>query len=128
MTQSNKKLSAVQTKLNRLEAQKASLEHRQKTHNKQQRMMRTRTLIQVGGLVSITGLLDRFDIALGEDLQTDLNQMDKAATLLGVFIRVIEQIPDDLSQDDLNALKERGIALMKIHSADTHYNKQKPNK
>jgi Conjugal transfer protein TraD len=117
MTESNKRLTAVQTKLNRLPSQKAALEHGQKTYNKQKRMQRTRTLIQVGGLVSLTGLLDRFDIHLGEDLQIDLNQMDKAATLLGVFICVMEQIPHDLWESDVKALKDKGIALMKMHGA-----------
>lgn len=117
----NNKLNRVQQKLNQLHAQKAALNHQTRAKNKQARMQRTRTLIQVGGILSITGLLEKFNIEIGEDLQSDTNQMDKAAILLGVFMRVMEQIPNDLTQEEMNALKQKGISKMKMHTSHHVY-------
>ena len=92
------KIKAIDAKLNRLRAQKNALEFREKNASKQLRMKRTRTLIQTGGLLSVAGLLDRFSIELGDDLQVDSNNHDKAATLLGVFISLIEQLPHEFTK------------------------------
>jgi hypothetical protein len=114
-------LSRVEQKLNQLHAQKAALTHKTRSKSKQERMLRTRTLIQVGGIISITGLLEKFNIELGEDLQSDTNQMDKAAVLLGVFMRVMEQIPNDLTSEEINALKQKGITKMNMHNSEYVY-------
>lgn len=111
------KLKAIDIKLNRLRAQKNMLDMREKNMNKQHRMKRTRTLIQVGGLLSVAGLLDRFSINLGEDLQMDMQQHDKAATLLGVFVSLLEQLPHEFTDTEREALKNKGIRAMKMHEA-----------
>ncbi len=116
-----KNIKAIDTQLNRLRAQKNALEFRQKNDSKQLRMMRTRTLIQTGGLLSVAGLLDRFSIILGEDLQVDSQNHDKAATLLGVFITLMEQLPHEFTDEELNALKNKGIRAMQMHEKKIGY-------
>lgn len=115
--ENTKKLKAIDVKLNRLRAQKNMLDMREKNMSKQLRMKRTRTLIQVGGLLSVAGLLDRFSINLGEDLQMDMQQHDKAATLLGVFVSLLEQLPHEFTDTEIEALKNKGIRAMKMHEA-----------
>ena len=105
-----RKLSAIEINLNRLKAKRAVLEHQQKTATKRERMQRTRTLIQLGGLLSVVKLTEKFDIYLGDDLQNDLDCHDKAMTLLGLFVSVIDQLPETI---DTEALKQKGISFMK---------------
>jgi len=50
--------------------------------NQIDRKFRTRTLIQIGGLVQKSGLMATFNIQVGEDLQ-DYESLCKAARLLG---------------------------------------------
>lgn len=115
------KIKAIDEKLNRLRAQKNALAFREKNVSKQFRMKRTRTLIQTGGLLSVAGLLERFSIALGDDLQMDSENHDKAATLLGVFISLVEQLPHEFTKVELEALKNKGIRAMKMHEAKNSY-------
>ena len=115
------KIKAIDAKLNRLRAQRNALEFREKNASKQLRMKRTRTLIQTGGLLSVAGLLDRFSIELGDDLQVDSHNHDKAATLLGVFISLLEQLPHEFTKAELEALKNKGIRAMKMHEAKVNY-------
>ena len=117
LDENTKKLKAIDVKLNRLRAQKNMLDMREKNVSKQLRMKRTRTLIQVGGLLSVAGLLDRFSINLGEDLQMDMQQHDKAATLLGVFVSLLEQLPHEFTDTEIETLKNKGIRAMKMHEA-----------
>ena len=53
-------LKVINTKINRLRSQKTALEFKEKSQTKQQRMKRTRTLIQTGGLLKVAGILERF--------------------------------------------------------------------
>jgi hypothetical protein len=114
-------LKVINTKLNRLRAQKTALEFKEKSQTKQQRMKRTRALIQTGGLLKVAGILERFSITLGDDLQSDQNNHDKAATLLGVFVSLIEQLPHEFTEDELKALKNKGIRAMQVHEAKLNY-------
>jgi hypothetical protein len=114
-------LKVINTKINRLRAQKTALEFKEKSQTKQQRMKRTRTLIQTGGLLKVAGILERFSITLGDDLQSDQNNHDKAATLLGVFVSLIEQLPHEFTEDELKALKNKGIRAMQVHEAKLNY-------
>ena len=52
----------------------------------QQRAARTRTLIQIGGLVVKSGIIEKLGIKIGADLQKDEIQKKKAHALLGMFI------------------------------------------
>ena len=72
------KLSSIEANLNRLKARRAALEHQEKAITKRERMQRTRTLIQLGGLLSKVRLTDVFDITSGDDLQGDSECHDKA--------------------------------------------------
>jgi len=103
--------SKIETKLNRLRSQKANLQHRLKSREKTKRNARTRTLIQIGGLVDLTPLLSICNIELGDDLQLD--HPDKAATLLGIFASCANQLPENVSDDNLQKFKETGIKLLK---------------
>jgi Conjugal transfer protein TraD len=51
-----------------------------------QRAARTRTLIQLGGLLVKSKLVERFGIELGADLQQDETQKKKAYALLGLLL------------------------------------------
>ncbi len=50
------------------------------------RKARTRTLIQVGGLVEKAGLLQALNIQLGDDLQQNSECFENTAILMGALI------------------------------------------
>jgi hypothetical protein len=60
------------------------------------RRARTRTLIQLGGLVEKSGLTDLLDIELGQDLQQDGECFESNAILLGGLL----ELKNTLNQDD----------------------------
>ena len=70
----------IKREINKLTMTESRLRHRL-------RQSRTRTLIQIGGLVSLTPLLDFCDIVLGEDLQSSESQ-HKANLLLGILNQI----------------------------------------
>ncbi len=47
---------------------------------------RTRTLIQLGGLIEKSGILPYLNIYMGDDLQQDENLKEEGATLLGDLV------------------------------------------
>ncbi|RYE13822.1 MAG: hypothetical protein EOP34_07970, partial [Rickettsiales bacterium] len=59
------------------------------TQNNASRKSRTRTLIQLGGLIDKAGITKLFDIDLGDDLQSDTYSREKAISLLGFLIESI---------------------------------------
>ena len=69
------------SRLNRLRANRTALLHQSGKSSKRQRKARTRTLIQLGGLVHKCGLTEKFGIELGEDLQGDEKAREKAKML-----------------------------------------------
>lgn len=71
----------MNTRLNRLRAERASLQNKLGHSSKKQRRARTRTLIQLGGLIHKCGLTEKFGIELGEDLQADEVAREKAKEL-----------------------------------------------
>lgn len=83
--------------------------NKQKKHTDSLRKMRTRTLIQLGGLIEKSGMTAFFNIELGEDLQADLDQYDKAATLLGFLSETLEEF----DENKLNEWTRIGIRIMK---------------
>lgn len=114
MTMNNhfsEELSNIEVKINRLLSQKAALKNRLKKRENSQRKARTRTLIQLGGLLNLTPLLSICDIELGDDLQ--LEHPDKAATLLGLLVCLSEQLSEPKSSEDLKNFKDVGIRLLK---------------
>lgn len=50
------------------------------------RKARTRTLIQLGGLLEKTGMVETFGISLGSDLQKDLYHQASVAALTGALL------------------------------------------
>ena len=52
-----------------------------------QRSARVRSLIQIGGLVVKSGIIEKLGIEIGADLQKNEEQKRKAYTLLGLLIR-----------------------------------------
>lgn len=72
------------------------------------RKTRTRTLIQLGGLVEKSGLLSLLELNLGDDLQRDPECFESVATLMGA----LGEIQDRLSREDADTQKilwcERG--------------------
>lgn len=54
------------------------------------RKARTRTLIQLGGLIEKTGLLDFVELETGQDLQKDPDTFEGTATLMGALLSLKE--------------------------------------
>ena len=108
------KIDTLQVQLNRLQSKKALLQNRLKQALKSERKARTRTLIQMGGLVTMIGLSDLCDIREGEDLQLDINALDKAAVLLGILEETLSSLPSTLSEPDLERFKQIGIRRLKM--------------
>jgi len=105
------KLDKIKISLNRLQAQKSALEFKLKKQENKQRKARTRTLIQLGGLLDITPLPSICEINLGDDLQ--LEYLDKAATLLGILVTAANQLPDTVCENVLAQFKNIGIKFLK---------------
>jgi len=110
--ETSKNITDLEAQINRLKSQKAALETKLKMDSKRDRMQRTRTLIQVGGLVSLSGLLDRFGITLGDDLQLNQEAKEKSKIITGVLMSVMEQLPPHLSDTDLKRLSKKGESVM----------------
>ncbi|MDR3179627.1 MAG: conjugal transfer protein TraD [Holosporaceae bacterium] len=106
-----KKLAKTEIQMNRLRAQKAALSFKIKHQQNSERKARTRTLIQMGGLLEITPLPSICNINLGDDLQLD--HPEKSATLLGLLLHISEQIIDTVSSDDLEKFRKIGVNYLK---------------
>jgi Conjugal transfer protein TraD len=110
-----RKTDDIQIKLNRLYAKKASLDLKLKTKINKSRKSRTRTLIQVGGLVNMLGLLDYCEIKLGDDLQTDFEAKQKALTLLGMLVNLQEQFSNQLTTPaQIQEFQKKGNRAIKM--------------
>lgn len=81
------------------------------------RKSRTRTLIQAGGLLNVSGLLEYCNIKTGSDLQSNLEEKDKAAILLGILHDCFTKLPHSPSEDEINAWLKNGVNILK----STHY-------
>jgi hypothetical protein len=75
-----------------------------------ERQNRTRLLIQVGGLVQKSGLMDAFHIQVGDDLQ-DYESLHKAARLLGFLSHSLELF--DESQATMSEYERTGERLLR---------------
>lgn len=106
----------IQVKINRLQSQKAALENKLKITNRPLRKARTRTLIQMGGLINMLNLPSICGINEGEDLQTDFEASDKAAVLLGMLAHLEDSLPPVLSDQVIAQFKQKGIRVIKNHT------------
>ncbi|MBA4118860.1 MAG: conjugal transfer protein TraD [Candidatus Puniceispirillum sp.] len=60
-----------------------------------QRRARTRTLIQLGGLVDKAGLVSFFNLEMGKDLQQEINLAPNVATLMGALLHLRHALEED---------------------------------
>lgn len=90
-----------------------------------ERRARTRTLIQAGGLLNLSGLLEFCSIEEGEDLQYDLESRYKAATLLGILSETFQTLVENPDPKQILKFRNLGTLLMKQSSARTSYQKLK---
>jgi len=67
------------------------------TYSNYSRKMRTRTLIQLGGLIEKSGLLEKLEITMGADLQKDEDLLGSVTTLLGALVELKSHIDEDSS-------------------------------
>lgn len=74
------------------------------------RKARTRTLIQLGGLIERANLLEPLNITLGEDLQKDGSCFDSVATLMGAISEIYDPLKNGTSQKIL--WQEKGKKLL----------------
>ena len=93
------------------------ISHLMQKQNTQERKLRTRTLIQAGGLLSLSGLLEQCDIFEGEDLQGDPDGYEKGATLLGILIEASEALFYNNDDQQMEKFKELGTRKMKQAAA-----------
>jgi hypothetical protein len=118
----SKTYNDIEVQLNRLHSQKAALESKLKCLDKSERKARTRTLIQLGGLINITPLLSLCDINLGDDLQ--LHHPDKADILLGLLASYCDNI-SSFSEEDIEYFRDIGQAARKKHDYKKKLEKEK---
>ena len=62
------------------------------------RKTRTRTLVQLGGLVEKSGILEVLQLEIGDDLQKDELCFDGVSTLMGAFADLVKTIREDETQ------------------------------
>lgn len=84
----DKNLKRLNQQINRTEAQKRMIMNELELTSHQMRRARTRSLVALGGLVAKSGLLETFDITLGEDLQKNLNLQKPVAALFRSFLEL----------------------------------------
>ena len=101
-------IAKIDIKINRLLSQKSVIQHKLKKRAKNQRKARTRTLIQLGGLLNLTPLLS--NIELGDDLQ--LEHIDKATMLLGLLSDLSDQLPEQFSDEEIEKFRKTGRRRM----------------
>ena len=111
----------MQSKLNRLQTRKKAFLNEQSHVSRAKRKARTRTLIQLGGLIKLIGLSDYCGIVEGMDLQLNLEQQDRAAQLLGILVDAYGDLPENPSDTQMELWKNKGIQLMKSHESRKYY-------
>lgn len=73
--------------------------------NTDERRARTRTLIQLGGLIEKSGLLDPLGLVIGADLQKDEEMYEPMLQLFGALCDLDAQLKDDPTLPKIWALK-----------------------
>lgn len=111
-TQIQEKIIDFDQKINQLQAQKNALLNKSKKQNDSHRKRRTRTLIQLGGLVTLAQLHEVCGLEIGDDLQDDCHAKHKAEILLGILQTVFEQLPLPLSDTLQASFQEKGKRIL----------------
>jgi len=76
------------------------------------RKARTRTLIQLGGLVEKANLLEPLFLNLGQDLQKNPDCFEGAAVLMGAFAELRQVFEADDAEGQRVLWRERGKELL----------------
>ena len=105
-------IKKIDQHINRLKLKKNYLSSKINKASNQERRARTRTLIQLGGLIEKSSLMALVQIETGEDLQLDHNAFEKAATLFEILSDAYLKNEEN-SEKDFQKLKEDGIKKMK---------------
>ena len=100
--------------INRKTSQVSAIHYKTAKADSIDRKARTRTLIQLGSLVSLSGLTSILHIQEGEDLQFDMEAKDKAAMLLGALSELTDTDADSPSLSRQEKWKDKGIRLLKM--------------
>ena len=79
-----------------------------------ERAARTRTLIQLGGILVKSGLVKKLGIVIGSDLQQRDDHNTKACCLLGILDFSLSLI----QEDQLTAFEEKGKKLFSIKTEE----------
>ncbi|MCE3230505.1 MAG: hypothetical protein K0R52_433 [Alphaproteobacteria bacterium] len=111
--------------MNRLLSAKSRIHTTMKRQTLSDRAARTRTFIQAGGLLNLSGLFDICQIEQGDDLQFDTDSQDKAATLLGILLDAVDKIPDPPDAGQMENWRASGTRLLKQRAAQKAYQKMK---
>ena len=82
------------------------------TSSSSQRRARTRSLIQLGGLLELAGTLDVFGIPLGVDLQKDISVKNNIAALFKGLLE-LNEMAKSLEDVDLNLWALQGLEAFK---------------
>lgn len=107
------------SEINRQLSTNAAISNRNQLANKSLRKARTRTLIQAGSLLSMTGFFTICGIEEGQNLQLDFENGDKAAILLGVLSEAFEKLPVEPSTEQFSYWKNIGIRILKMRKSNT---------
>ncbi len=113
----NPQILKVTQEINRLHSQKAALLHKQKMQNERDRKARTRSLIQLGGLVSVSNLGEYCGIELGKDLQTDETLKENVEMFLGLLMSIAEQLPHPVTPSVRENFIDKGKRALIMHLA-----------
>ena len=91
---------------NTLNREKSKMKNQQQSDRK----LRTRTLIEAGGLLQKSGIMDAFFIEPGDDLQ-DYENLEKASRLLGFLNECFDK--SDFNDDNFEKWHSVGSRLLK---------------
>ncbi len=98
-------IKTLQNKIHKIDQQINRLEMQQYQLKQNHKAARTRTLIQLGGLLVKSGIVKKLGLEIGADLQRDTEQKNKAYTLLGMLVNQLI-VPEILHE--IQELQELG--------------------
>ena len=112
-TDIEKKLHKINQRLIRYQRLRERFLHRRGQTSMQFRKARTRTLIQLSGLVEKSGLLEPLNITLGDDLQKDYEHLQSATTLLGALTEIRGSFYGEEAEAQKMIWLERGKGILR---------------
>lgn len=94
-TAEQKQLQKLNQEIKKLENQKFRMQVKQEQISSGLRRKRTRTLIQLGGLIEKSGILENLGIEIGSDIQNDEEIQEKVAELYGNILHIKKDMKDE---------------------------------